>query len=88
MRLERGDVLVLFTDGIPEAQGPVERPMEEDEEEVNLFEVERLEQVVVRHRHQGAQAIQDAILEEVARHTAGIPQSDDITLVVIKRVGA
>ena len=39
----------------------------------------------LRNRHLPASGIQDAILAAVADHTRGVAQSDDITLVVIRR---
>ncbi|MFO7652861.1 MAG: SpoIIE family protein phosphatase [Candidatus Krumholzibacteriia bacterium] len=42
--------------------------------------------VVRRSARLGAEGIKEAILAAVASHTAGTPQSDDITLVVVKRV--
>ena len=50
-------------------------------------EEERLVEVVRQHAGGTAREIRDAVLEAVAEHTAGTPQSDDITLVVIKRNG-
>jgi hypothetical protein len=54
----------------------------------NFFEERRLLEVVRAQRHRPAAQIRDAILRAVAQHTAGIPQSDDITLIVVKRVAA
>jgi len=107
VRMNEGDVLVIYTDGITEAQGPLpllppskEREKMEararkgggggttddfQDDRVNLFEEERLIDVIVANRHRGAQEIERAILDAVKRHTGDIPQSDDITLVVIKR---
>ena len=90
LTIERGDVLVIYTDGITEAQGPLEDLPDSDDEakeddRVNLFEEERLIEVIRSNRHRSAQEIQALILDAVRRHTAGTPQSDDITLVVIKR---
>ncbi|MFC1544475.1 PP2C family protein-serine/threonine phosphatase, partial [Gemmatimonadota bacterium] len=56
-------------------------------EEPNMFEEERLVKVVRQHAGGTAREIRDAVLGAVAEHTAGTPQSDDITLVVIKRTG-
>lgn len=61
---------------------------DEDEEiTTNFFEEHRLRDVVVSRRHDSAEAIRRAVLRAVEHHTQDIPQSDDITLVVIKRVG-
>lgn len=76
-----GDVVVLFTDGITEAVGPSAEP---DDPEA-MFGDEALVEVVRRHAHLPAVGIKEAILAAVANHTAGVEQSDDITLVVIRR---
>lgn len=51
----------------------------------NMFGLEQLLATIQANADQSAAGIKDAILAAVARHTAGTPQSDDITLVVIKR---
>jgi len=78
--LDPGDVLVLFTDGISEAADTSSGAVSE-----NQFGEERLAGVVRRHASGTARAIQTEILGAVAQHTGNSPQSDDITLVVIKR---
>jgi serine phosphatase RsbU (regulator of sigma subunit) len=103
-RIEMGDVLVCYTDGITEAMGPPLLPPElpaaqrsdegaegdeeeDDEDRENFFEEERLLEVLRRHRHESADRIRDAVLGAVQEFTGGTPQSDDLTLVVVKRVG-
>ena len=75
-----GDLLVLYTDGITEAAGP-----SPERDSSNLFGEERLLDVLLAHRREEAAAIQAAVLRAISAHTAGLPQNDDITLVVIKR---
>jgi serine phosphatase RsbU (regulator of sigma subunit) len=70
---ERGDVLVLFSDGVPEAASA-------DDEE---FGESRLERIVVDHRDGSARDIRGAILDAVSRHT-GDKATDDVTVVVAK----
>lgn len=79
--LAPGEVVVLYTDGITEAVSP--GADEEDPEA--MFGEERLCQVILSNRHLPASGIQDAILAAVADHTRGMAQSDDITLVVMRR---
>ncbi len=79
--LEPGEVILLYTDGITEAVGPGA-----DEEDFDaMFGEDALCEVLLRNRHLPASGIQDAILAAVADHTRGVAQSDDITLVVIRR---
>jgi sigma-B regulation protein RsbU (phosphoserine phosphatase) len=69
-----GDVLVLFTDGVSEA-------MNKKEEE---WEEERLEAVVKNCLREPASKIVSEIVDAIRIHSQGVPQSDDITLVVAK----
>ena len=76
VRLTSGDVIVLQTDGILEAQDRAR----------NLYGEERLLQLletldVTLH---SAQQIRDTIFSDVQRFTASAPQHDDMTVVVIK----
>ncbi len=73
--LNVGDVLVLYTDGVTEA---VNNKRE-------LFNTERLRDVVRRHAHASAEHLVEAVLNEVRHFTEGAPQSDDITLLVVRR---
>ncbi|MBK8165318.1 MAG: SpoIIE family protein phosphatase [bacterium] len=81
VELAPGEVIVMYTDGITEAVSP--GADEEDPEA--MFGEERLCEVIRRSSHLPASGIQDAILAAVADHTRGVAQSDDITLVVIRR---
>ncbi|MGB2905458.1 MAG: SpoIIE family protein phosphatase [Candidatus Aminicenantaceae bacterium] len=78
--LEPGDVLVLFTDGVTEA---VDSGLETVAD--SLFGEDRLIEVILEHRTGSAREIQSAILAAISEFTGSAPQSDDITLVVIKR---
>jgi serine phosphatase RsbU (regulator of sigma subunit) len=75
IQLEPGDVLCMYTDGVTEAMNPQRQ----------LFDEERLIEVL-RHTHQlPPEEIVVRILEAVHTFTANAPQHDDITLVVLKR---
>ena len=71
--LKSHDMLVLFTDGVSEA-------MSKDMAE---YGEERLQALLLEHRHLGAQAVLEAVHHDVLAHTRGAPQSDDITMMVI-----
>ena len=81
--LAPGEVVVMYTDGITEAVGP---SAEEDDPEA-MFGEEALEEVIRSNSHLPAVGLKEAILAAVAQHTQGVAQSDDITLVVIRRQG-
>jgi len=74
-RLGKGDVLVIYSDGVTEATDLAEEEYGE----------ERLTEIVRQHRAENADAIVKAVTESVSRFTAGAPQADDITLIVAKR---
>jgi sigma-B regulation protein RsbU (phosphoserine phosphatase) len=73
-----GDTLVIYSDGVTEASDA------SDDE----FETDRLAVAVAKARHLPATAIVDAIKQAVTDHVAGAPQSDDITIMVARRVAA
>ncbi len=75
-RMEPGDILVLFSDGVTEAARPVV-----DEE----FGEERLADLIRGHANESAEQIVKAVIEAVAQFTEGAPAADDITVVVAKR---
>ena len=72
--LARGDTLVLYTDGVSEAMNAAG----ED------FTEEKLEGVLNAGRSLSAQELIRHIQRALETHTQGTPQSDDITLLVLK----
>jgi len=75
MQLEKGDLLVLFSDGISEAENP------QGEE----FGGPQFEQLLVAEREKPLREIIARVNHAVERWTAGAPASDDRTLVVARR---
>ncbi|MBS1789592.1 MAG: SpoIIE family protein phosphatase [Acidobacteria bacterium] len=73
-RLNAGDVVVIYTDGVTEA-------VNADNE---MFSDERLEALVKASVQLSAEQIKQRILDEVLSFTRGLPQGDDITLIVLK----
>jgi sigma-B regulation protein RsbU (phosphoserine phosphatase) len=75
VEMHPGDLIVLYTDGVTEAENA------KDE----MFGVSRLKEVILAsHRVPSSDVIQ-AILGSVKDFTGDEPQSDDITLMVIRR---
>jgi sigma-B regulation protein RsbU (phosphoserine phosphatase) len=76
VKLEPGDLLVFFTDGVTEARSP----------EGAVFGEERLLETVQTCRGLGAEETARVILQAVQSFSAHTAQADDYTTVVIKRV--
>ena len=74
VKLQSGDIIVLFTDGITEA-------MDINNEE---YSDERLEELVLKISNKSADEILDSIKKDVAKYTKGAIQSDDITCLILK----
>jgi sigma-B regulation protein RsbU (phosphoserine phosphatase) len=74
MQLEPEDTLVLFSDGITEAEDP----------DHNLFEVSGLSQVLSCCHEKPLDQLQESVLHAVHAFTRGASQSDDITLLVVR----
>jgi sigma-B regulation protein RsbU (phosphoserine phosphatase) len=74
--LNPGDMLVIFSDGVTEAMN--------DKEE--LFGEHRLIDIVREGQKYRSADLIDRIVENVKRHAGDVPQVDDITLVVVRRL--
>ncbi len=72
--LNSGDVIVMFTDGVSEAMNPAE----ED------FTEARLEEVLKSSRSVSPQQVILDVQRALEAYTRGAPQSDDITMLVLK----
>lgn len=74
IQLHPEDVVVLYTDGIPEAENP----------QGVQYGIERLCQILRDNWRQSARDIRQAVIEDVRRHIGSQKVYDDITLLVIK----
>ncbi len=77
VQLKQGDWIVMFTDGVTEAQ-------DKDGED---FEEERLMELLQENKFASAEVMKDKILTAVKEFTGDVPQSDDITLLILKVTG-
>jgi sigma-B regulation protein RsbU (phosphoserine phosphatase) len=75
-RLDTGDLLVIYSDGVTEATN----------ENYDEFGEDRFIGILKAHRDKPACDIVDAVTRAVTEFAAGAPQADDITLVVAKRL--
>lgn len=74
--LEAGDLIVIYSDGVTEAFN------ERDEE----FGEERLVELVQQNRELRCTVLIEKIIQEVSDFAHDVPQSDDLTIVAIRRV--
>jgi len=75
--LEPDDLLLVFSDGLPEANDP----------EGNEFGDDRIEELVKTHRGMQPQALLEQVLQDVCIFSAGAPARDDLTLLVLRYRG-
>jgi serine phosphatase RsbU (regulator of sigma subunit) len=72
--LNSGDLLLIFTDGVTEA-----------EKGDDCYGDERLEQLVIGSRDNDPEQMARIIVEDVEKYVEGAPRSDDITMLLIKK---
>ncbi len=75
--MQDGDVVVFYTDGLTEA-------MDSDHQEFGKW---RLRDTILANRRLSTGGMLDAILSSVSQFTGDAPQSDDLTVVIVKRQG-
>ncbi|MEA5510465.1 SpoIIE family protein phosphatase [Crocosphaera sp. UHCC 0190] len=73
--LNAGDVVVLYTDGITEAENP----------SGELYGLDRLCEIISQNWEYSAQGIKEAVIKDVRQHIDYQTVYDDITLLVIKQ---
>lgn len=73
--LQRGDLVLLFTDGLWECADPEGQP----------FGLERLRALVAEAAPRGAVGVRDALIQASLDHLGGGSPADDLTLVVAER---
>ena len=75
LQMEHGDTLVMFTDGVPEAMNP----------DFVEFGTERLDSILGSMADKSSQEIVEAVKAGIDGFVDGAEQSDDITMLVLKR---
>jgi len=74
IKLNKGDSLILYTDGITEAINLID----------SEFSEKRLIDIIKENRSKNAQDIKSAVYDKLVNFTNKVSQYDDITLVVLK----
>lgn len=75
IEMNHGDVLVFYTDGVPDAQNL----------EGEFFKQESLVKIIQDHLGESAETLQKSILDAVYDFVGDAPPFDDITLMVLRR---
>lgn len=73
IKLEPGDRLLLYTDGVVEAH----------DRNNELYGEDRLQRVMDSSRDLPGEQVLECILDDVNKHAWGVPQFDDITMVIL-----
>jgi sigma-B regulation protein RsbU (phosphoserine phosphatase) len=76
-RIELGEVLLLFTDGITEAENA----------DHTLYSSDRLAKALATAAIVDAQHVVAAVIDDVVRFVGGAEQADDMTVLALRRVG-
>ena len=74
LKLEPGDTLVLFSDGVTEAMDPDEQ----------MFGVARLKELLTGQLECPLEQLQKCVLEAVENFARGARQADDLTLLIVR----
>ncbi len=78
IHLEPGDTLLLYTDGVTEAEDTGR----------NLFQDGRLKEVFSQYQDSSLKGLQDGIFKAIETFTGGANQSDDLTLLAVRYRGS
>jgi len=73
-QLEKNDILILYSDGIVEAENAKR----------DMYDYERFEHVIKQNSEKTAAEIQKNLLDDLKTFCAGTPFDDDVTFVVMK----
>jgi serine phosphatase RsbU (regulator of sigma subunit) len=74
-RLDKGDILVVYSDGLTDAQNRQEE----------MFGEERLLKIIQQESPSGSPALEQKLLKAIEEFTQGMPQTDDITFVLVEK---
>ena len=75
LRIDDGDLLVVYSDGITEAMNP------QDE----MFGEERLIELIREYAAAGCKELEGRIIRSIEEFTEGMPQTDDMTCMLIQK---
>jgi sigma-B regulation protein RsbU (phosphoserine phosphatase) len=73
--LDKGDILVVYSDGLTDAQDRQEE----------MFGEQRLLELIQQEAPLGSPALEQKFLKAIEEFTQGMPQTDDITFVLVEK---
>ena len=76
LQLNKGDVLVAYSDGLTEAENP----------QGEMLGEERVKSVICAEAPLGSKHLEPKLLETIQSFTMGRSQTDDITIIIVERV--
>ena len=75
LKFEKGDFLFMFTDGVPEATN----------KDGEMYEDDRLKRFLLNSQNQSPEELTESVLDEIKDFMGEAPQSDDITMMILRR---
>ena len=76
LQLNKGDVLLAYSDGLTEAENP----------QGEMLGEERVKAIIRAEAPAGSKNLKGKLLEAIQNFTMGRSQTDDITIVIVERV--
>jgi serine phosphatase RsbU (regulator of sigma subunit) len=71
----KGDILVVYSDGLTDAENP----------QGDMFGEKRLREILRQQAASGSKAVEEGFLKAIGDFTQGLPQTDDITFMVVEK---
>src|SRR5439155_25362328 len=75
LHIQVGDILVVYTDGLTEAEA----------HSGEMFGEERVKEIIQREAPSGAEQMLKTMLAALEKFTGSKPQTDDITIIIAER---
>jgi len=75
LQMEKGDILVVYSDGLTDAEDP----------QGQMFGEKRLLEIIRRDAPEGGCALEKSFLTAIKDFTEGMPQTDDVTFVIVEK---
>jgi serine phosphatase RsbU (regulator of sigma subunit) len=75
LHLDKGDIMVVYSDGLTDAENPCGE----------MFGEKRLLDIIQQEAPSGSRAVEQRLLKGIEDFTQGMPQTDDITFVVVEK---